>query len=318
MICLARIQIVTYSLALFGSGLVSGIVLQKYYPVGKVLHAMRINYRAVLASRSIPDSVERIEVPFSELSSRRVMVVLAFGQSNSANFGATRKAAKERVYNFYRGKLYLARDPLLGADGNGGSVWSRLGNNIIAKDLYDGVVFVPLGVGATQIARWKSDGDLHPRIIEAINELKAKQLTITHLLWHQGEQDAHLKTSKDEYKKMFLDMLSNIRKQGVNAPIYVSIATTCGEPKQGNREIQQAQRELVDRSKRIYPGPDTDLLDSAYRYDRCHFTEQGLERTAELWLQAIEMSPAPHFDNATRSPNSVSNSNSAVASLITQ
>ena len=65
-------------------------------------------------------------------------------------------------------------------------------------------------------------------------------------------------------------------------------------------------------------GPNTDLLDFAYRYDRCHFTEEGLERTADLWVQALEMSTAPHFDNGTRSPNSVSNSNSAVASLITQ
>jgi hypothetical protein len=220
-----------------------------------------------------------------------------FGQSNSANFGATRSVAKEAVYNFYRGKLYLARDPLLGADGNEGSVWTRLGDKIVAKDLYDGIVFVPLGVGATQIARWKSDGDLHPRILEAINQLKAKGLTITHLLWHQGEADALLKTRKDEYKKMFLDMLSSIRKQGVDAPIYISIATTCGE--KSDREIQQAQGELVNRSDRIYPGPNTDLLDFAYRYDGCHFSEEGLERTAELWLQVLKMSPALFFNGAS-------------------
>lgn len=289
----ARIQIATSSLALFGVGLLAGILLQKYYPVGRLLRAIGINYRAALASKPMPDSDERIEVPFSMLSSRRVMIALVFGQSNSANFGQTRRTAKERVYNFHHGKLYLARDPLLGADGIGGSVWTRLGDKIIVEDLYDGVVFIPLGVDASQIARWKSGGDLHPRIVEAITELKIKQLTITHLFWHQGEQDAHLKTSKDKYKKMFMNMLSSIRNRGVNAPIYVSTATNCGEKDQGNREIQQAQRELVDRSKRIYPGPNTDLLDFTYRYDGCHFSDEGLEQAAALWLQALKLSPPP-------------------------
>jgi hypothetical protein len=81
-------------------------------------------------------------------------------------------------------------------------------------------VFVPLGVGGTEIARWKSDGDLHPALTQAIRDVKVQGLTITHLLWHQGESDALLKTSKSAYKRMFLDMLSDIRKQGVNAPIY--------------------------------------------------------------------------------------------------
>src|SRR5262245_23394246 len=143
----ARIQIARYSLILFSVGLLAGILLQKYYPVGTLLRAIGINYRAALASKPMPDSDERIEVPLSMLSSRRVMVALVFGQSNSANFGATRKTAKEKVYNFHRGKLYVARDPLLGAGGDGGSVWIRLGDKIIAGHLYDAVVFVPLGVG---------------------------------------------------------------------------------------------------------------------------------------------------------------------------
>jgi hypothetical protein len=288
----ARIQIATYSLILFGVGLLAGILLQKYYPVGRLLRAIGINYRAVLASDPMPDSDERIEVPLSMLSSRRVMVALVFGQSNSANFGETPRTAKEGVYSFYRGKLYLAQDPLPGANGDGGSVWTRLGDKIIAGDSYDAVVFVPLGVGGSRIARWKSNGDLHPRIVEAINELNAKQLTITHLLWHQGEQDAYLKTTKEEYKKMFLDMLSSIRKQGVNVPIYVSIATRCRKER-GNLEIQQAQAELIDRPMGIYPGPNTDLLGFAYRYDGCHFSDEGLERAAALWLQALKLSLPP-------------------------
>ena len=282
---------VIVSVTLFGIGLLTGILLQKYYPIGRLLRTTGIIARGAPGRLPMPVAHERIEVPISILPSQRVMVALIFGQSNSANFGASSRAAGKKVYNFYRGKLYAAQDPLLGADGNGGSVWTRLGDRIIREDLYDAVVFISLGVGGTSLGRWKSDGDLHARIIDAIHELRTKRLTITHLLWHQGEQDALLKTTKDEYKKMFLDMLSNIRQQGVNAPIYVSIATTCGELEQGNREIQQAQRELVDRSKGIYAGPNTDLLGFAYRYDGCHFSDEGLEYAASLWLHSLNPSP---------------------------
>jgi Carbohydrate esterase, sialic acid-specific acetylesterase len=281
-----RGQIVLYSLTLFAVGMLAGISLQKYYPVGSLLRAAGIPYQAAPTPTPVPTSLERIEAPISMLPSQRVMVALVFGQSNSANFGETPRTAKEGVYSFYHGTLYLAQDPLPGANGDGGSVWTRLGDKIIADGLYDAVVFVPLGLGRSEIARWKSDGDLHPRILEAINELKNKQLTITHLLWHQGEQDAYLKTSKQEYKRMFLDMLSSIRKQGVNAPIYVSIATRC-QKERGNLEIQQAQGELVDRPMGIYPGPNTDLLGFAYRYDGCHFSDEGLKQVAALWLQAL-------------------------------
>jgi hypothetical protein len=89
---------------------------------------------------------------------------------------------------------------------------------------------------------------------------------------------------------MFLDMLSSIRREGVNASIYVSIATRC-EAEQDNHEVQQAERGVIDRSKGIYPGRNTDLLGFAYRYDGCHFSDEGLEHAASLWLHYLNPSP---------------------------
>src|SRR2546425_3481295 len=103
-------------------GLVAGVFLQKYYPIGPVLRAV-----GVMPKKSLGTAPARIEVPLSVLPARRIMVALVFGQSNSSNSGQTRRTARERVYNYYQGKLYLAQDPLLGADGDGGSVWTRLG-----------------------------------------------------------------------------------------------------------------------------------------------------------------------------------------------
>jgi hypothetical protein len=216
------------------------------------------------------------------------MVALVFGQSNSANYGETPYKSRQSVHNFYKGKLYPAEDPLLGANGDGGSVWTRLGDKLIERKYYDAVVFVPIGVGGTEIARWKSDGDLHPALLQAIHDVGAQGLTLTHLLWHQGEADAHLKTSTSAYKTMFAAMLASIRKRGVKAPIYVSIATRCA--RQGpDEQIRQAQQELVNGAHGIYEGPDTDTLGLGDRYDGCHFSDEGLEKFAQLWLEKLKL-----------------------------
>jgi hypothetical protein len=214
------------------------------------------------------------------------MVALVFGQSNAANFGESPHKAREGVYNFYRGKLYAAQDPLLGAHGNGGSVWTRLGDKLIISEYYDAVVFIALGVGGTTLARWKPDGDLHPRLLEAIRDVKAHNVSITHVLWHQGEADARLKTSRNAYETMFLEMVSSIRQQGVNAPIYISVATRCQKQREA-QEIRQAQQALVNPWQGMYAGPDTDQLGLGERYDGCHFSNEGLEKFAELWLEKL-------------------------------
>ncbi|CAA9585618.1 MAG: hypothetical protein AVDCRST_MAG86-3463 [uncultured Truepera sp.] len=230
-------------------------------------------------------TARRTEVPIRSVRSGRVMVALTFGQSNAANSGETRYRSRGRVYNFYQGKLYAARDPLLGATGRGGSVWTRLGDRLVAQGRYDAVVFVPLGVGATGIARWAPGGDLHAKVVSAIREVKGSGLNVTHLMWHQGESDVG-RTGTLTYETMFLDMLVSIRDEGVNAPIYVSVATRCHN--QGaDRTIRRAQQGLVDPSLGIYAGPDTDKLGRRYRYDRCHFSTEGLEKFAELWLKAL-------------------------------
>jgi hypothetical protein len=270
------------SLVLFASGVLSGILFQKYYSVGQLLKTIGVRDKTLANS-----PVQRAEAPISSVPSGRVMVALVFGQSNSANFGETPHKSRQGVYNFYKGKLYPAQDPLLGATGDGGSVWTRLGDQLVEKKYYDAIVFVPLGVGETAIARWKSDGDLHPAILQAIHDVEAQGLTITHLLWHQGESDALLKTSQSTYKIMFLDMLLSIRKQGVNAPIYVSVATRC-QKQLPDEQIRQAQQELVNPALGIYGGPDTDKLGFGDRYDGCHFSAEGLEKFAQLWLEKLD------------------------------
>lgn len=230
----------------------------------------------------------RTEVPLSRLpSGNRLMVALAFGQSNAANYGNSMASASKSVYNFYAGTLYKAQDPMLGADGPGGSVWTRLGDKLITAGLYDTVVFVPIAVGGSAMDQWTPEGVYHRKILDAIDSLKESRLMLTHLLWHQGETDAMYQTPGHEYKAMFLTMLTSIRDHGITAPVYVSVATRVGD--YVDPEIQQAQRELVDPSRDIYAGPDTDTIAMEHRYDGTHLSESGLERAAELWLEQLRV-----------------------------
>jgi hypothetical protein len=281
MLSIKAAQKLFVAFVVFVIGVLSGILFQKYYSVGHLLKTVGVRDTALATSPA-----QRAEVPINSVRSGRVMVALAFGQSNSANYGETPYTSRQGVHSFYRGQLYPAQDPLLGATGHGGSVWTRLGDKLIERKHYDAIVFVPLGVGATEIARWTSDGDLHPRILQAIHDVEAQGLAITHLLWHQGEADARLKTSKSAYKMMFLAMLASIRKQGVNAPIYVSVATRCQEQRP-QEQIRQAQQELVNPGQGIHAGPDTDELGFGDRYDGCHFSAEGLEKFAQLWLEQL-------------------------------
>jgi Carbohydrate esterase, sialic acid-specific acetylesterase len=145
----------------------------------------------------------RVEAPLETVRSNRMMVALTFGQSASSNSGESRKKANEKVFNFYNGRIYQAEDPLIGATGDGGSIWTRLRDQLINLDLYETVIFVPVGVNGSIIAQWQPGGDSHEKLLGSIKEVRDSGLTITHLFWHQGESDAIKNTGKEAYQKMF-------------------------------------------------------------------------------------------------------------------
>ncbi len=236
------------------------------------------------------DTAGRTEVPCKEIRDGRTMVALVFGQSNAGNHGETLYASKKAVFNFFNGRCYRAADPLLGATGDGGSVWTRLGDLLIARGLYDRVLFIPIGVGTTTIDQWTKGGYLHRLITRAIDQSRACGLTITHMFWVQGQSEPRTsgdRANRDSYKKNFYAMLGSIRDQGVKAPIYVAVLTysdTGPIP-----DIQDALRELPDTKKKILIGADCDILfnDPENRWEQVHLSHQGLELCSMAWLEAI-------------------------------
>lgn len=228
----------------------------------------------------------RPEVPLSQLPEKRVMVAVVFGQSNAGNAGESALNPGPGVYSFFNGKLYAGFDPLPGSTGNRGSVWTRLARKLVARGKYDAVVLVPIGIASKRMTHWAPGGYLNSRLLREIRGLKSRGLSPTHLLWVHGETDAAVGTSKSSYMSSFYKMLASVRKEGVDAPIYVSVTTKVGW-RGPDKTIRSAQIDLVDKSKGVYSGPDTDALGSEYRYGKHHFNNRGLEVFADLWLEKL-------------------------------
>jgi hypothetical protein len=224
-------------------------------------------------------------------------VILTFGQSNAANSGEERYAARGavHVFNMFDRKFYRAIDPLPGASDDGGSVWSRLGDKLIDAGVAQSVLFVPVAFGGTLIEDWAPAGQRYRRLLFALHRLKSVGVEVDMLCWHQGEANAnHSRMTADEYCRHFLAMLSGLRDAGVDAPIYVALATLCEEaphPFQNSAQIRLGQKKLISIGQGILPGPDTDLIGIEHRRDGCHFAASGQELAARAWCDAITARP---------------------------
>ncbi|WP_447761805.1 sialate O-acetylesterase [Sphingopyxis panaciterrae] len=221
----------------------------------------------------------------------RTAVLLIAGQSNSANHGGMRFTSRHpgKAINYFSGKCYPAASPLLGATGMRGDSWTPLADRLIESRLYDRVVIVTTGIGGTKIARWQDGGDLNHMLLGVVKQVSGRY-HITHFLWHQGERDLALKTSGADYAASFTSLVASLRGAKVDAPVFISVGSRCGQPGDWKDEdaITTAQRGLVDPAKGIFLGPETNLLvPPEDRYDRCHFDGPGQRAFAGAWLRIL-------------------------------
>ena len=264
---------------------VGGIAFEHFIGSREILELS--GWRQWMIVHQLRSSSGRAAVALAAAHQGRVMVALVFGQSNAGNSGESMGQPRRGVYEFHRGQLFEARDPLLGATGDGGSLWLRLGSKLIARGDFDSVILVPFAVGSSEIVNWAPGGALSAGVARTIAAAREAGLAFTHLLWQQGEADAIARTPAQVYREQFLAMLAAIRREGVNAPIFVARASRCGRVRP-SEAIRGAQHALIDPALGILAGPDTDALGFAERFDGCHFSTEGLDRAAELWLDAIE------------------------------
>lgn len=182
---------------------------------------------------------------------------------------------------------------MIGATGEGGSVWTRLGDKLIHAGMAEQVTIVPIGVGGVRVGAWAKGGELYDLLVRTVDRLVKEEITPDYILWHQGETDNILNTSKEEYIRLFETIREVFRSRGVQAPILVAQASyhpDCLEEDNGNSaEIRDAQKALADKYVDIASGPDTDRLDQLWqRADGIHFSWKGQELHAEGWLDCLK------------------------------
>lgn len=235
------------------------------------------------------DVTGRQSVPLTDLAEGSTAVFVTLGQSQTANAGETRFAPDGNVFNLnpFDGKLYRARDPLLGCNEEGGNFASRMGQLLVSCGRWQNVVILPIGVCGTAIAEWIPGGHLHHRIVVAAGCLRAAGLVTTAVLWGQGEADAVPGADGELYRSSLIRIIDALRTLGIASPVHVAVSTFCNTTSDGNAAIRAAQRSVVSTPDGIFAGPDTDRLGIAYRFDYCHFTDEGLWKVAEMWAEAI-------------------------------
>lgn len=219
------------------------------------------------------------------LITRNTVVAFVFGQSNAANHGGERhQSTTGKVFNYFEGKYYLAADPLLGATGVSGSVWSNLGDKLVNDHLADDVVLIPAGVGGSTLKQWQSGGRLNEMLKARLAEVKASGLIVTHFLWHQGESDNTL--SPDEYSVGLGQVISLTKEYFPESNFFVAQASRCGTMASAPG-ILEAQRNAT-RQAGVYLGPNTDVIGLNDRYDDCHLSGRGIETHAKGWLESLK------------------------------
>ncbi|MCA6118061.1 hypothetical protein J6524_24750 [Bradyrhizobium sp. WSM 1738] len=223
-------------------------------------------------------------------ASARTAVIVVHGQSNAANYGSARYTAREAVDNFdpATGKCFAAVDPLLGTDGLGGSFATRLGDILIQTGRYDRVILVPLAKGSSSLSFLNNEG-AH-LTTNGISKLKAAGMTPTHILFQQGETDARLTTTTEEYASLLHQLVKRFRAAGFHAPFYLSRSTKCGNAEPKNMAaVRAGQLAAVDEaSLNVRLGPDTDTIGNEGRSpDGCHMNEAGTLANAALWAAFI-------------------------------
>jgi hypothetical protein len=261
-------------------GLVWGI--KKFYPIHQLSRLKnqltgngpeRAGLRRVTKVTDIPDEFD--------------YRILAIGQSHAAGCGqGLGKAEGAYDLSVLDSNIVPLCDPILNVPSDGGSVWTRLAQTIVAAS-GKRPLFCSIAVPGCSIRRFAPGGNLHARLHYARDAFPKPP---THILLWIGERDAELGTPPEKFQANVEALIQSLRSFGWEAPIYIAQSTF----RNGTSDsvIRTAQLpENYGKELGVFAGPDTDTLSLEYRYDGIHFNEAGLKSAAEMWYGAIFDSP---------------------------
>lgn len=208
------------------------------------------------------------------------IVIVTGGQSNAANALSDPLGpdAATQTFMMLDGACYRLRDPVLGATGRGGSLWSGLGPAIYRKTGRP-VVFINGAVGGSQLGDWLDDRSKYrQRLVEQVAQARRAGLVPRYVFWIQGETDAAVLLDPALYVAQMRELVDRFDKAAVlpaGTPWVVYRSTRCKDRRGNGPDIDRAIATWAGQSNRIILGPLASALDSAKRWDGCHFNGAG-------------------------------------------
>ena len=239
------------------------------------------------------------------------LVLLTLGQSHAANNVESRYTSGPNAFMFSDGNCYPLADPGIGADGDDGSIWSRLADMLLATGRYDQIIVSPAAQSSSSVKQWAPGGNINAHLLDKVQKAAANGLPVTHMLWDQGVADAGT-LSASQWRDYFSSVLGSIRAvnvPGSDAQIFVARHTRCNirsgnmSPQQINDLIfrgpdkiikseagKQAIRlgqQLVVNGRDVRQGPNLDAIGSEYTFDGCHQSRIGALLHAKAWRDLL-------------------------------
>ena len=272
----------------------------------QIYHELKLTY----LSRSLWRPTKK---DYNEVSCPEAPVVIGyFGQSNSANFVFPRydREIPSNLYQFdwRTGRCYEYKEPLLGADGLGGTTITHFATKI-ARQTQAPVLIAPFGQGGSSAFDW-SDGFLASRHEASLAMMARKKLKPVVFFWHQGEMGAGIPTnlrlgnrmdltpeqqSTEAYEIFLKWIIDKTRESYPDTYFGIALASLCkGKP---HEPIRRAQRSVASANSKNFISADSDMIaGSGLRYDGCHISQVG----------AIELSTEYYnsfFEEVNKDPN---------------
>jgi autotransporter-associated beta strand protein len=234
-------------------------------------------------------------------------VYLTAGQSNSANYGEPSNNTDDRVsaMDFSTGAWTLASDPMPGADGSTGSVWTRLGPLLTSAENVP-VGFVCVGIGGSMVSQWvppSSEG--YVKLKAAAQAFPASGFRA--VLWHQGESDSLASTTPADYQTRLQSIIAQVRTDsGWTMPWYVAEASFHPASTLVQEEpVVAGQRRVMHADPLVFAGPATDDFHREGKlFDTVHFNAAGLTDHAQQWAELLAGTPPLAAKNGNLESNS--------------
>ena len=219
----------------------------------------------------------------SLIKTNEVFVIL--GGSGASNFNNyTYEATNENVFSYNSGWV-KAESPMLGGDGNLGSPWAQLGNNLNIQTGQD-IFFIDCARIGAKVTDWSLGGQYYTLANQCL-DFAGNFSENYSVLWQEGSQDNDYSYNSNYFIHTILGLMRP------NSDWLLSISTYSD----GSQNRFSKLNDIVYLTKNyenIFLGANLDgqcLGDPPYN-------QEQVETLVELWDQSIKEKEKPYFINS--------------------